>query len=234
MAVVASLGAVGLISFALWAHHMFTAGRSAAGPMFGGFNLAFFPMHVSGLLGMPRRVYTYDAGLGWTPWNLASTVGAFVFAAGVLWFFIAAWRAWRQPEAAGWVASALFIALARRSAAAPGLPPRRARPTAWLLAALGAGAVACAASWLGHAQAGLSPRAEGWSASVAVLMGWQAFHAAVLVVMAAFLAARWWTDPAWRPAAAVRDNVALFWGYTAVQGLVATLLVQALPRLAAA
>jgi hypothetical protein len=52
--------------------------------------------------------------------------------------------------------------------------------------------------------------------------------------MAAFLAARWWTDPARRPAAAVRDNVALFWVYAAAQGLVAALLVQALPRLAGA
>ncbi|NLD67839.1 MAG: cytochrome ubiquinol oxidase subunit I [Limnobacter sp.] len=54
--------------------------------MFGGFNLAFFPMHVSGLLGMPRRVYTYPAGLGFEPWNLLSTAGAVVLAAGVALF----------------------------------------------------------------------------------------------------------------------------------------------------
>jgi cytochrome c oxidase subunit I+III len=48
-----------------------------------GFNLAFFPMHISGLLGMPRRVYTYQAGLGWAVWNLLSTVGAFVLAVGL-------------------------------------------------------------------------------------------------------------------------------------------------------
>ena len=51
--------------------------------MFGGFNLAFFPMHIAGLAGMPRRVYTYADGLGWTTWNLLATVGAYVFAAGV-------------------------------------------------------------------------------------------------------------------------------------------------------
>jgi cytochrome c oxidase subunit I+III len=52
--------------------------------MFAGFNVAFLPMHLTGLLGMPRRVYTYPAELGWGTLNMASTVGAFVFAAGVL------------------------------------------------------------------------------------------------------------------------------------------------------
>jgi cytochrome c oxidase subunit I+III len=51
--------------------------------MFLGFNLAFFPMHVAGLAGMPRRVATYADGLGWNLWNLLSSAGAFVFAAGV-------------------------------------------------------------------------------------------------------------------------------------------------------
>jgi cytochrome c oxidase subunit 1/cytochrome c oxidase subunit I+III len=52
--------------------------------MFVGFNLAFFPMHITGLLGQPRRVYTYQPGLGWDVWNLLETVGAFMFAAGVI------------------------------------------------------------------------------------------------------------------------------------------------------
>jgi cytochrome c oxidase subunit I+III len=65
--------------------------------MFGGFNLAFFPMHVSGLLGMPRRVYTYAPDLGWNGLNLASTVGAYVFAAGVLLFAFDAVRTLRRP-----------------------------------------------------------------------------------------------------------------------------------------
>ncbi|MGE0799363.1 MAG: cbb3-type cytochrome c oxidase subunit I [Lautropia sp.] len=73
------------------------AGRWAFALLFGGFNLAFFPMHVSGLLGMPRRVFSYDAGLGWSIWNLLSTAGAFVFAAGVAVFAIDAWRTWRRP-----------------------------------------------------------------------------------------------------------------------------------------
>jgi cytochrome c oxidase subunit 1 len=51
-----------------------------------GFNLTFFPMHISGLLGMPRRVYTYSEGMGWDLWNLISTVGAFTIAVGLLIF----------------------------------------------------------------------------------------------------------------------------------------------------
>ncbi|WP_120995513.1 cytochrome c oxidase subunit I [Stutzerimonas urumqiensis] len=52
--------------------------------MFIGFNVAFLPMHFTGLLGMPRRVYTYPADMGFDVLNMVSTVGAFVFAAGVL------------------------------------------------------------------------------------------------------------------------------------------------------
>jgi len=56
--------------------------------IFGGFNLLFFPMHISGLLGMPRRVYTYLPGLGWDGWNLASTIGAYLVAFGFLATFV--------------------------------------------------------------------------------------------------------------------------------------------------
>jgi hypothetical protein len=56
--------------------------------MFLGFQLAFFPMHFSGLLGMPRRVYTYPAGLGLELPNLLSTIGAFVVACAVLIFVV--------------------------------------------------------------------------------------------------------------------------------------------------
>lgn len=61
-------------------------GRWVFGLMFGGFHLAFFPMHVTGLAGMPRRVHTYAPGAGWDALNLASTVGAFTIAAGVALF----------------------------------------------------------------------------------------------------------------------------------------------------
>jgi cytochrome c oxidase subunit I+III len=51
--------------------------------IFIGFNVTFFPMHIVGLLGMPRRVYTYPPGLGWETLNLLSTVGAVVLAVGL-------------------------------------------------------------------------------------------------------------------------------------------------------
>ncbi|MDQ2694220.1 MAG: cytochrome c oxidase subunit I [Pseudomonadota bacterium] len=50
---------------------------------FVGFNGTFLIMHWTGLLGMPRRVYTYDAGLGWEWPNLASSISGFVMAAGI-------------------------------------------------------------------------------------------------------------------------------------------------------
>ena len=56
--------------------------------IFLGFNLTFLPMHVTGLLGMPRRVYTYLPGLGWDMLNLISTVGGFLSAAGVGMFIV--------------------------------------------------------------------------------------------------------------------------------------------------
>jgi len=51
--------------------------------IFLGFQLAFFPMHIAGLMGMPRRVYTYPAGMGLELPNLLSTIGAMVVAAAV-------------------------------------------------------------------------------------------------------------------------------------------------------
>jgi cytochrome c oxidase subunit I+III len=63
-------------------------GRWVFGLMFVGTNVAFFPMHVTGLAGMPRRVYTYLPGMGWEGLNLASTLGAFLIACGVLVFIV--------------------------------------------------------------------------------------------------------------------------------------------------
>jgi len=61
-----------------------TLGQVSFWLVFGGFNLAFFPMHISGLLGMPRRVYTYPSDMGWGTLNLLSTIGAYVLAIGLV------------------------------------------------------------------------------------------------------------------------------------------------------
>ncbi|KKB75803.1 cytochrome B561 [Devosia soli] len=63
--------------------------------MFIGFNTAFLPMHLTGMLGMPRRVFTYGADRGWTELNMLSSVGAFVFAAG---FLLLAWDCLRPKK----------------------------------------------------------------------------------------------------------------------------------------
>jgi cytochrome c oxidase subunit I+III len=63
-------------------------GRWVFGLMFSGVHITFFPMHITGLMGMPRRVYTYPGNLGWDPLNLTSTIGAFLIGAGVLVFVV--------------------------------------------------------------------------------------------------------------------------------------------------
>ena len=69
--------------------------------MFVGMNLAFFPMHFLGVGGMPRRIYTYDSGLGWELWNMVATIGAFMLALGVLFFVINVARTMQRPKDAG-------------------------------------------------------------------------------------------------------------------------------------
>jgi cytochrome c oxidase subunit I len=64
--------------------------------MFIGFNVAFLPMHLMGLLGMPRRVYTYHDYPAWGTLNLITSFGSFVFAVGVLIFFVNVARSLRQ------------------------------------------------------------------------------------------------------------------------------------------
>jgi cytochrome c oxidase subunit I+III len=64
---------------------------------FVGFNVTFFPMHYLGLIGMPRRVYTYQGGLGWDLWNFVSTLGAYLIAISVLLFAWNVVQALRRP-----------------------------------------------------------------------------------------------------------------------------------------
>jgi len=65
--------------------------------MFVGMNLTFMPMHFAGVLGMPRRIYTYSPGLGWDIWNLMSTIGAFTIGLAVLLFGINMLLTLRKP-----------------------------------------------------------------------------------------------------------------------------------------
>jgi cytochrome c oxidase subunit I len=69
--------------------------------VFIGLNLTFFPMHMLGLLGMPRRQWTYHEGLGWTVYNFIETIGAFIIALGVLIFIINLVVSFRSGARAG-------------------------------------------------------------------------------------------------------------------------------------
>jgi cytochrome c oxidase subunit I len=71
---------------------------------FVGFHLTFDFMHIPGLLGMPRRIYTYEPGRGWDAWNLLVTIGVFVqalsvlvFAANLLWSYLKGSLAGNDP-----------------------------------------------------------------------------------------------------------------------------------------
>ncbi len=82
-----------------------------------GFNLTFGPMHILGLQGMSRRIYTYEEGLGFDAWNLVATIGAFLIAVSIL-IFLA------------------NIAVSRRRAAdavPPGPDPWDARSLEWMI-----------------------------------------------------------------------------------------------------
>ena len=68
---------------------------------FVGFNLAFFPMHILGAIGMPRRTYTYASHLGWDNWNLGETIGTFIMGVGILITIVNVVRSARHGEPAG-------------------------------------------------------------------------------------------------------------------------------------
>jgi cytochrome c oxidase subunit I len=83
--------------------------------LFVGFNLTFFPMHILGLKGMPRRVYTYLPQMGWGPASLLATIGAYVIALGGIIFI-------------------LNVVLSRRSGAIAGNNPWEAESLEWAAA----------------------------------------------------------------------------------------------------
>ena len=66
-----------------------------------GVNLTFMPMHWSGLYGMPRRIYTYDAGQGWEIFNLMSSIGAYIQAVAVILGLWNIWSSRKNGEVAG-------------------------------------------------------------------------------------------------------------------------------------
>jgi heme/copper-type cytochrome/quinol oxidase subunit 1 len=68
---------------------------------FAGTALTFFPMHIVGLLGMTRRVYTYDHGLGWDAYNTIETVGGYILALGILMIGVNLVLSWRRNVPAG-------------------------------------------------------------------------------------------------------------------------------------
>jgi heme/copper-type cytochrome/quinol oxidase subunit 1 len=87
-----------------------TRGKIGFWTFFIGFNLAFFPMHIVGMMGMPRRWYTYPSGFGWGPWNLIETIGTYIMSVGVLVVIYDFFRTLRSGEPASdnpWSADSL-------------------------------------------------------------------------------------------------------------------------------
>jgi cytochrome c oxidase subunit 1 len=75
-----------------------------------GFNLTFFPQHMLGMLGMPRRVYTYHEGGLWEAYNMASSIGSYLMGVGMLVFLFNVIKTSRTGARAGndpWIADTL-------------------------------------------------------------------------------------------------------------------------------
>jgi len=64
-------------------------------------NLTFFPMHFAGMLGMPRRIYTYDSGQGWDAFNMMSSIGAYLLTVATAVFFYNFFKSRRSGPIAG-------------------------------------------------------------------------------------------------------------------------------------
>jgi cytochrome c oxidase subunit I+III len=78
-----------------------TLGRWTFATLFVGFNVTFFPMHILGLQGMPRRVYTYPREMGWSTLNAVSSGGAVLLMVGAVLLLYNLWRSRRHGEPAG-------------------------------------------------------------------------------------------------------------------------------------
>jgi cytochrome c oxidase subunit 1 len=78
--------------------------------VFIGFNMTFLPQHFLGLVGLPRRIYTYDRGGLWEVYNMVSTIGSFIMAAGMLAFVANVVKTARSGRRAGndpWIGDTL-------------------------------------------------------------------------------------------------------------------------------
>ena len=65
-----------------------------------GMHITFFPMHIVGLQGQPRRMYRYDKGMGFDMWNMVETIGAFIIGASLLMFFFNIYKTTKNPTKA--------------------------------------------------------------------------------------------------------------------------------------
>jgi cytochrome c oxidase subunit 1 len=104
--------------------------------MFIGFNLTFFPQHTLGLRGMPRRIETYPANVGWSWLNMWSTIGAYILGVGVAVTVWNLFRSYRRGEIAGdnpWDAQTLEWACSSPPAEHnfEALPPIRSERPVW-------------------------------------------------------------------------------------------------------
>ena len=87
-----------------------TVGKITFWLIFAGMNLTFFPMHFTGLDGMPRRIYTYDANMGWDIWNTFSSGGAALLAVGMvtlIYNVVSGWMKGKRASGDPWDARTL-------------------------------------------------------------------------------------------------------------------------------
>ena len=87
-----------------------TVGKITFWLIFAGMNLTFFPMHFTGLDGMPRRIYTFDANMGWEIWNTFSSGGAALLAVGMvalIYNVVSGWMRGKRASGDPWDARTL-------------------------------------------------------------------------------------------------------------------------------
>ena len=138
---------------------------------------------------------------------------------------------WVYTSIALTIASAALMAWLGRRGVGSGVAGSRLGFAAWLVVATALATAAWATGWAAHDSAGLAPRSNAWSATIAAMLAWQGFHIVVLGVMSAYLVARHWSGLLTAGQRGTLDNVVLFWQYTLAQGVVALALAQWLPAL---